>query len=39
MTEQTLRNTEEENARLHDYIDGLLAKIIDKHPYLLEIQI
>ena len=33
---KALHETEETNARLHMYIEGLLANIIDKYPELLE---
>ena len=33
---KALHETEETNARLHAYIDGLLANIIEHHPELLE---
>ena len=33
---KALRDTEQHNARLHEYIEGLLVSIIDKHPELLE---
>lgn len=33
---KVLRDTELHNARLHEYIEGLLVSIIEKHPELLE---
>ena len=33
---KALRETEQHNARLHEYIEGLLVTIIEKHPELLE---
>ena len=33
---KVLRETELHNARLHEYIDGLLVSIIENHPELLE---
>jgi chromosome segregation ATPase len=33
---KVLREAEVHNARLHEYIEGLLVSIIDKHPELLE---
>ena len=33
---EALQKTEEHNARLNQYIEGLLVTIIEKHPELLE---
>ena len=35
---KALREMEEQNARLREYIDNILAKIIEKHPDVLVIE-